>query len=150
MCKTETIRGLHVKDYHDLDPKALEEIICLNEQLENNLKEIREAIIKSDNVYALHYLEILLSDNTSHTDYCITCQEDILANMEQSQTSDKTKLDIINIPFPEVEANKETIEEYSKKLNPCDYPDNDGHYSCPFDANGGDDCRNFCGLGVDE
>lgn len=33
---------------------------------------------------------------------------------------------------------------------PCDYPDNDGHYSCPFDANGGDDCRNFCGLGVDE
>ena len=123
MCKTESISGLHVKDYHDLDLQALEEIICLNEQLENNLKEIRKAIIKSDNVYALHYLEILLSDNTSHMDYCKTCQEDILAKMEQSQTSDRT---------------------------PCDYPDNDGHYSCPFDANSGDDCRNFCGLGVDE
>ena len=33
---------------------------------------------------------------------------------------------------------------------PCDYPDYEGHYSCPFDAQGGDDCRNFCGLGVDE
>ena len=27
---------------------------------------------------------------------------------------------------------------------PCDYGD------CPFNAVGGYDCRNFCGLGVDE
>ena len=27
---------------------------------------------------------------------------------------------------------------------PCDYGD------CPYDAVGGYDCRNFCGLGVDE
>lgn len=27
---------------------------------------------------------------------------------------------------------------------PCDYGD------CPFNAIGGYDCRNFCGLGVDE
>lgn len=38
----------------------------------------------------------------------------------------------------------------TKKHTPCDYPDYNGHYSCPFDANGSDDCRRFCGLGVDE
>lgn len=29
---------------------------------------------------------------------------------------------------------------------PCDGPDP----ICPFDAQGGYDCRNYCGLGVDE
>ena len=33
-----------------------------------------------------------------------------------------------------------------KKTYPCDGPDN----YCPYDAEGGYDCRNFCGLGVDE
>lgn len=42
------------------------------------------------------------------------------------------------------------MNEPTKKTTPCDYPDNDGKYSCPYDAHGGDDCRNFCGLGVDE
>ena len=32
------------------------------------------------------------------------------------------------------------------KTYPCDSPDS----YCPFDAEGGYDCRNFCGLGVDE
>lgn len=32
------------------------------------------------------------------------------------------------------------------KLYPCDNPDP----FCPFDAVGGMDCRNYCGLGVDE
>lgn len=41
------------------------------------------------------------------------------------------------------------VPDQSRKT-PCDYPDNYGHYSCPFDAQGGDDCRNYCGLGVDE
>ena len=36
------------------------------------------------------------------------------------------------------------------EANPCDYPDNEGHFNCPFDANGPDDCRRHCGLGVDE
>lgn len=36
------------------------------------------------------------------------------------------------------------------EANPCDYPDNEGHFNCPFDANGPDDCRRNCGLGVDE
>lgn len=33
---------------------------------------------------------------------------------------------------------------------PCDYPDSEGHFHCPFDASGGDDCRRYCSLGVDE
>ena len=33
-----------------------------------------------------------------------------------------------------------------KKLYPCDGADG----FCPFDAVGGMDCRNYCGLGVDE
>jgi hypothetical protein len=33
-----------------------------------------------------------------------------------------------------------------KKSYPCDNPDS----YCPFNAKGGYDCRNFCGLGVDE
>ncbi len=39
-----------------------------------------------------------------------------------------------------------------KRTTPCDYPDSEGHYHCPF-ANSDDDyvsCRDCCGLGVDE
>ena len=36
------------------------------------------------------------------------------------------------------------------EMTPCDYPDDEGHYHCPYDADGSDDCRFFCGLGVDE
>lgn len=45
----------------------------------------------------------------------------------------------------------EHFEDYmNPPKTPCDYPDYEGHYSCPYDAQGGDDCRNWCGLGVDE
>ena len=36
----ETIRGLHVKDYTDLEPNALQEIIELDNQLVEELKKI--------------------------------------------------------------------------------------------------------------
>lgn len=39
-----------------------------------------------------------------------------------------------------------------KKTTPCDYPDSDGRFHCPF-AYSDDDyvsCRDYCGLGVDE
>lgn len=39
-------------------------------------------------------------------------------------------------------------EEIQK--TPCEYPDNDGYYSCPYDSNGSDGCRHYCGIGVDE
>ena len=40
-----------------------------------------------------------------------------------------------------------TIDDINEEVKggcPCDYGD------CPFDAYGGYDCRNYCGLGVDE
>ena len=40
--------------------------------------------------------------------------------------------------------------EQEQRKTPCDYPDNDGHFHCPFNAQSGDDCRRFCGLGVDD
>lgn len=35
-------------------------------------------------------------------------------------------------------------EDTESNTTPCDYGD------CPFGAEGGYDCRNYCGLGVDE
>ena len=43
----------------------------------------------------------------------------------------------------------ESEDEESGKY-PCDYPDDDGYCSCPYDANGSDGCRHYCGIGVDE
>lgn len=78
---TEEIKGLHVKDYHDLDVQALEEIIQLDNQLEENLKQIKEAVTKRKRIDAMRLLDILLTDNTSHRDYCIECQGDVLSDM---------------------------------------------------------------------
>ena len=87
MCKTESIRGLRVKDYRELDVQALEEIICLNEQLKSNLEQIRLAVNDGVNHQALRLLDILLEDNDSHTDYCKQCQEEILVAMECHEAS---------------------------------------------------------------
>ena len=87
MCKTESIRGLHVKDYRHLDVQALEEIICLNEQLKENLEQIRVEIKAGVRYKALYLLEILLEDTQSRTDYCKQCQEEILAAMECHEAS---------------------------------------------------------------
>ena len=40
--------------------------------------------------------------------------------------------------------------EKSREPDPCEVPDYEGNYNCPFDSNGSDDCRRHCGLGVDE
>lgn len=37
-----------------------------------------------------------------------------------------------------------TEDEINAKETPCDFGE------CPFNAQGGYDCRNYCGLGVDE
>ena len=38
------------------------------------------------------------------------------------------------------------------KVSPCDIPFYNGEemYHCPYGANGSDDCRRYCGVGVDE
>ena len=61
------------------------------------------------------------------TGYCFECQEMLFAN-----------------PFEDEE------ETETDKDCPCDIPDNNGEYHCPYNAYGSDDCRNYCGLGVDE
>jgi hypothetical protein len=38
------------------------------------------------------------------------------------------------------------LKEENESQCPCDTEP----YICPFDAFGGDDCRRYCGLGVDE
>ena len=41
--------------------------------------------------------------------------------------------------------------DVDRKKTPCDYPDANGEYHCPFEDYGGSDrCRACCGLGVDE
>lgn len=40
--------------------------------------------------------------------------------------------------------------EESREPDPCEVPDCEGNYTCPFDSNGTDDCRRHCGVGVDE
>lgn len=41
-------------------------------------------------------------------------------------------------------------EESGREPDPCEVPDFEGNYNCPFDSNGPDDCRRHCGVGVDE
>ena len=41
---------------------------------------------------------------------------------------------------------------YDYKATPCDFPDDDGVFHCPYEGEGSesDRCRVFCGLSVDE
>ena len=57
---------------------------------------------------------------------------------------------ITSSPMTDGEEIRDFLDTCSKTETPCDYPDSDGHYHCPYDAQGGDDCRRYCGLGVDE
>lgn len=118
--------------------------------------------------YDIHTLGYVMSDLRQYID------------TELKDISENTAEDIIRLPLYEIsegeikiqiyESVKESLEDFinmyeatideilddmaeqdgQPEANPCDYPDNDGHFSCPFDANGPDDCRRYCGLGVDE
>ena len=133
---TEEIKGLHVKDYTDLTPDALEEMAKLDEQLGEHLRRLSDFLQEEDYERLKYNLDCLIIDNDSHRDYCVRCQEEVLYNMECYEFSTHFE-DYMNPPS-------------GTRQTPCDFADNDGHYSCPYDANGGDDCRNYCGLGVDE
>lgn len=119
----ETTKGLSVKDYHDIEPIALEEIVQLDEQLVKQLSKLKSWIRLGEISVAVENIDEIISSTREHIKYAQHCTEDIIEGM-------------MNPP--------------EESGTPCDYPDNDGHYTCPYDANGGDDCRNYCGLGVDE
>ena len=129
MCKTESIRGLYVKDYRDLDVQALEEIICLNEQLKTNLKQIRLAVNDGVNQQALWLLDILLEDNDTHTDYCKQCQEEILADMECTDASTHFE-DYTDEILEEMECHEASthFEDYMNEPIESQTSDNDVQY----------------------
>ena len=110
MFKTESIRGLYVKDYRDLDVQALEEIICLNKYLKTNLEQIRLAVNDGVEPQALYLLDRLLMDNDYHTDYCRQCKEEILAAMECHEASTHFE-DFMNEPIESQTSDSEVEHE---------------------------------------
>ena len=88
--------------------------------------------------------------NILSKEYYIT--EDIYFNIIY-ETMLKEIMGIINLYdniANEILDNMEEEQAGQPEPNPCDYPNNDGTFNCPFDSNGPDDCRRHCGLGVDE
>lgn len=88
MCKTESIRGLFVKDYHDIEPNSLEEIIKLDEQLTEQLMKLRDFLEEEDYERLKCNLDCLIIDTSDHRDYCTICQDDILNNMMNPSIED--------------------------------------------------------------
>lgn len=81
----ETIHGLHVKDYTDLSPDALEEIILLEEQLQKEIKNYLNMIKEGEIDQLSTNLRWLLEDSESLRDYALECQEEILIDMEEQE-----------------------------------------------------------------
>lgn len=79
----ETIKGIFVRDYKDLTPDALEEIIQLDYQLTDNLRQIIDLICDGNILNALSQLRYLRDDNITHRAYAIKCQEEVLECMQE-------------------------------------------------------------------
>lgn len=78
------IRGIKIKDYHDIGIPGLEEIIALNEQEKEQVKRLL-GYIEDNSVWIMPtVLKQLLDDIASHTDYCQRCIDEILEDMERS------------------------------------------------------------------
>lgn len=78
---TGEIKGLHVKDYTDLTPDALEEMTKLDEQLGEHLRRLSDFLQEEDYERLKCNLDCLIVDNDAHRDYCVNCQEEVLYNM---------------------------------------------------------------------
>mgnify|MGYP006873047103 CR=1 FL=1 len=78
----EKMKGIWVEDYRSLTPDALEEIIQLDYQLNENLRRIIDLICDGDTLNALTDLRHLRDDNITHRAYASKCQEEILENMQ--------------------------------------------------------------------
>ena len=79
----DEITGIFIKDYTTLDYNALEEIIQLDEQLDNNLKTILSYINSGDYTKAITALKWLIEDNSTHKAYTDSCQTKIFNDMEK-------------------------------------------------------------------
>ena len=124
---SETIKRLgeiaknKATDLSEFGLKELDYIEFLDKQLYENLREIEE--------------DLLLLDNNSDVRLSINKIERIMTDtLQHNQKIEQAKAKILN--------SMEQEQAVDRRKTPCDYPD--------YDAQGGDDCRNFCGLGVDE
>ncbi len=89
----ETISGLHVKDYHDLGLEALEEIICLEEQLQHQIIELATMLENGEIDKAKRNLKWLHEDSCSLARWATQCQTDSLEIMEaESREPDLKKM----------------------------------------------------------
>jgi hypothetical protein len=87
-------------------------------------KEIDRLVRLTEDI-CLHYKEVK------------DCHDLTLERMECNEAS-KHFEDYMNLP------------QESREPDPCEVPDYDGNFQCPFDSQGPDDCRRHCGLGVDK
>lgn len=83
----ETVKGLHVKDYTDLDPNALQEIIELDSQLNDVLKDLLRYTNELDYTKLRRNLRWLIMSNISHRDYAQRCLDDMFVKMECNEVS---------------------------------------------------------------
>lgn len=113
----------------------LDYIEALNDQEFAQVSMIKDKLIKCTSITpVIQAIDILLDDIALYGDNINSARDTRLKDIE-----DKAH-----------QFENDCYNESADRRTPCDYPDNDGHYNCPFDAQGGDDCRNYCGLGVDE
>lgn len=109
----------------------------LSQFIENELKEVAENT--AEDIIKLPLYEI------SQSEIRIQIYESVKESLTDFKEMYEAKIEQILIDMEEQEE-----QAGQPEANPCDYPDNEGHFNCPFDANGPDDCRRNCGLGVDE
>lgn len=122
----ETIRGLHVKDYTDLEPNALQEIIELDNQLVEELKKYLQYVDELDYTKLRTNLKWLIEDNISHRDYTQKCLDDVLVRME-GQEATKHFEDYMNPP-----------------TRPCKHQNCEEVQICPYDTEGEKFPREIC------
>lgn len=109
-------------------------LVDLTQFIENELKHVAENT--AEDIIKLPLYEI------SQSEIRIQIYESVKESLTDFKEMYEAKIEQILIDMEEQAGQPEA--------NPCDYPDNEGHFNCPFDANGPDDCRRNCGLGVDE
>ena len=140
----------------------LDYILFLDNQLYDNLNEMQERLLSLDYddeiKRVINYIDNMMTDTTEHAIKVKEAKDWILKDMEREQQDaledcmefNGGSVKCKNCMLVECPYSATNNECSSRPTTPCEYPDNNGLFSCPWDAIGPDDCRNFCGLGVDE
>ncbi len=114
----ETISGLHVKDYHDLGLEALEEIICLEEQLQHQITGLMFMLENGEIDKAKQNLKWLHEDSCSLARWATECQQDILEIMEaESREPDPKRMAEIRALTKNVVSDKQRLANLHKLKN---------------------------------